>query len=78
MRDDLKGRPTADVIVIYLTLVVSSILVATTAVGLFLKLTSGQNTTSDLFAFEGEVIKGFTAIIIGYIAGRGVTNGKEK
>lgn len=77
MRDDLKGRPTADVIVIYLTLVVGTILVATAAVGLVLKLTSDASETSDLLAFEGDVIKSFTAIIIGYIAGRGVTNGSH-
>lgn len=72
-----RDRPTADVIVIFLTLIVGLVLLLTTIVGLALRLQDDSTTTSDLFAFEGEVIKGFTAIIIGYIAGRGVSNGKN-
>jgi uncharacterized membrane protein len=75
---DLKGRPTADLIVIFLTAVVGFVLVATAIVGLILKATDDTHETSDLLALEGDVIKGFTTLIIGYIAGRGVTNGNGK
>ncbi len=72
----MSSRPTADIIVIYLTVIVGILLLLTGLTGLVLKLTGGSHDTADLFAFEGEVIKGFTAIIIGYLAGRGVSNGR--
>jgi hypothetical protein len=78
MRSLGSGRPTADLIVIFLTAVIGFLLLATGIVGLVLKLTSDTKGTSDLLAFEGEVIKGFTTLIIGYIAGRGVSNGNSK
>lgn len=73
----LLDRPTADVIVIFLTVIVGAILVCTSIVGLILQVK--EHDSSNLWTFEGEVIKSFTAIIIGYIAGRGVsgTNGKS-
>ena len=73
MRGDLAGRPTADVIVIYLTGIVGLVLILTSLTGLVIRL-HGDSDTSDLWTFEGEVIKSFTAIIIGYLAGRGVSS----
>jgi len=74
----LRDRPTADLIVIFLTAVVGFVLVATAVVGLILKATDDTHETSDLLALEGEVIKGFTTLIVGYIAGRGVNGVSEK
>ena len=74
----LSGRPTADLIVIYLSGIVGLVLMLTTCVALLIELTDSGHSTSDLLAFEGDVIKGFTTLIIGYIAGRGVTNGNER
>jgi hypothetical protein len=74
---NIKGRPTADLIVIFLTGVVGFMLVATGITALIIELTDSQHSTSDLLAFEGDVIKGFTTLIIGYIAGRGVSNGRN-
>jgi hypothetical protein len=74
VRTDLSGRPTADLIVIFLTGIVGFMLVATGITALIIELTDSQHSTSDLLAFEGEVIKSFTAIIIGYLAGRGVSS----
>jgi hypothetical protein len=79
MKSDLKERPTADLIVIFLTAIVGFMLVSTGVVALFIKLTSDNNqNTGDLLAFEGDVIKGFTTLIIGYIAGRGVNGNGGK
>ena len=69
----LRDRPTADLIVIFLTGVVGTMLVLTGLAALVLELTNDERDTTHLLAFEGEVIKGFTTLIIGYIAGRGVT-----
>jgi hypothetical protein len=49
------------------------VLILTSITGLVIRL-HGDSDTSDLWTFEGEVIKSFTAIIIGYLAGRGVSS----
>ena len=77
MHQDFKGRPTADLIVIFLTGVIGLLLLGTGLVALWIELTNADHSTEGLLAFEGEVVKGFIGIIIGYIAGRGVTNGKN-
>lgn len=77
MHQDYKGRPTADLIVIFLTGVIGLLLLGTGLVALWIELTNADDSTEGLLAFEGEVVKGFIGIIIGYIAGRGVTNGKN-
>lgn len=77
MKNDFKGRPTADLIVIFLTGVVGLLLVGTGIVALWIELTNADHSTEGLLAFEGEVVKGFVGIIIGYIAGRGVSNGRN-
>ena len=77
MFTDLRARPTADLIVIFLTAIVGIVLLLTTVVALIIELTNSDHSTSDLLAFEGDVIKGFLGIIIGYIAGRGVSNGRN-
>jgi len=69
----LKDRPTADLIVIFLTAVVGILLVATGIIALIIELTDDTKDAGSLLALEGDVIKGFTTLIIGYIAGRGVS-----
>jgi hypothetical protein len=79
MLDWGRGRPTADLIVLFLTGIVGVMLLLTVAAALWIELTDDTKSTSDLLHFDGEVIKSFTAIIIGYLAGRGVSerNGKN-
>jgi hypothetical protein len=77
VRQDFKGRPTADLIVIFLTGVVGLLLVGTGLVALSLELSSSEHSNEPLLTFTGDIVKGFVGIIIGYIAGRGVSNGRN-
>lgn len=72
----LRDRSTPDIIVITLTLVVAFVVVCTTllAIGAVLRGDAGSVTT--VLKAVGQLTNGLIALIVGFLAGKGTTNGK--
>jgi hypothetical protein len=70
----LKGRPTADIVILGLTLVVM-VAVGSTVIALVVaKIEDPNANVVDLAKQVGEFISSLIAVIVGYIGGRGVAS----
>jgi VIT1/CCC1 family predicted Fe2+/Mn2+ transporter len=74
----LRDRPTADVIVLGLTAVVGFVIVVITALAVVAVFTGHVSSVSTVLKSVGDLTNGLIALIVGYVAGRGVNgNGKN-
>ena len=72
----LRDRPTPDLIVICLTGLVALILVAVTAALIISELWYPDRELGQLADRIATILSSLIAAIVGYLAGRGVTNGQ--
>ena len=76
MPERFRDRPTADLVVIFMTAVIGILVLGSFIAGILIEFYNPEIDTSGLLHLEGEIVKSFTAIVVGYLAGRGVS-GKE-
>ena len=69
----LGGRPTADVVVLILTGVVGFIVTVVAMVAVGGLVTGHAADVKDLITTVGQMISGLISVIVGYVAGRGVS-----
>lgn len=74
----LKGRPTADIVILSLTLVVCLSVLSTMAALVIAKIESPEANVVDLVKQVGEFISSLIAVIVGYIGGRGASSSTPK
>lgn len=74
----LRDRPTSDVIVLVLTGVVGFVVSVITLLAVIAVFTGHTDAVGTVLKQVGELTNGLIALIVGYIAGRGVQgNGKN-
>ena len=73
----LRDRPTPDLIVIGLTIIVGVILLVTTATLVISEILYPDRELAQLGDRIATITSSLIAAIVGYLAGRGVTNGNS-
>lgn len=73
----LRDRPTPDLIVIGLTIIVGAILLVTTATLVISEIWYPDRDLAQLGDRIATITSSLIAAIVGYLAGRGVTNGNS-
>jgi len=74
----LRDRPTPDLIVFAMTTVVLIMLVLTTCALLIAEIWYPDRDWGTLAGRVGQIMTSLIAAIVGYLAGRGVTNGNHQ
>jgi hypothetical protein len=73
----LRDRPTPDLIVLALTAVVVLVLIVTVFALVVTEIWYPDRDQTDLAKRVGQIMSSLVAAIVGYLAGRGVTNGNS-
>jgi hypothetical protein len=67
----LRDRPTADLVVLFLSALVAVVLVASVVGGIVWKVTDPDADLADLAARIGDITNTLIGAIVGYLAGKG-------
>jgi mannitol-specific phosphotransferase system IIBC component len=74
----LKDRPTPDIVILGLTLVVCLAVMSTIIALVIAKIEDPNAQVADLAKQVGEFISSLIAVIVGYIGGRGVAGNQSR
>jgi hypothetical protein len=74
---DWKDRPTADLIVLLLTVVVSVVIMFAVVGTMIADIFDSSINTGEILSKFGDIIGSILAVIIGYLGGRGVSSGEK-
>jgi Na+/H+ antiporter NhaA len=74
----LRDRPTPDLIVLALTAIVIMVLAITVVALVITEIWYPERDQTELAKRIGSIMSSLIAAIVGYLAGRGVTNGNHK